>query len=214
MHLTTRTPSVYLSCCAALFAAATLARAGTLWNESVNGDLSNNQLNPTSLTLVPGTNAVIGTVGGLDTQDWVAVDVPDDYQLSALILRNYVSTDSQGFIGFQFGAGFAGNVYVPTSYAGYAHFGTGATNGALPPTDLTGADLLPLMADPTLSAGATGFTIPLDSGPYTFLIQQLSNSTQYEFDYIVTPVPAPSSLALLTLSAAPCLCRSRRRAGV
>ena len=51
------------------------------------------------------------------------------------------------------------------------------------------------MADPTLAVGATGFTPPLDSGTYTFLVQQTgSANTSYRFDYFVTAVPEPAAL--------------------
>ena len=52
--------------------------------------------------------------------------------------------------------------------------------------NVVGMDLLPLMADPTVAAGALGFTDPLGPGSYTFLIQQLDSSTSYTFDFGVT----------------------------
>ena len=154
---------------------------------------------PTPITLSAGVNSVIGTVtGGTDTQDWIALTVPAGFQLSSDVLESYQSTDSQGFTGVQAGSSFVGSVNSTASYLGYSHFGTGATNGALPPTDLVGVDLLPLMGNNvTISAGSAGFTPPLPSGTYTFLIQQLGAATAYQFDYGVTAVPEPTTAGLL-----------------
>jgi hypothetical protein len=180
------------------------ARAATLWNESINGDLSNNQAAPNAFTLGNGVNSVIGTVGAADSQDWIALTVPAGFNLSSVVLTAYTSADAQGFTGFQIGSSFAGSPFVAGSYAGYSHFGTGAQNGSLPPTNLVGQNLIPIMADNSpsgTSAGAAGFTQPLGAGAYTFLLQQLGASTAYQFDYNVTAVPEPTVLSL-----ASCIC--------
>ena len=189
------------------------SRATVVWNESVNGDLSNNQAAPTPITLSSGINSVIGTVtGGTDTQDWIALTIPTGFQLNSDVLESYQSTDSQGFTGVQAGSSFVGSVNSAASYLGYSHFGTGATNGSLPPTNLVGVDLLALMGNNvTISPGSHGFTPPLPSGTYTFLIQQLGATTAYQFDYGVTAVPEPTSMGLLTGGAILALRRRNRR---
>jgi uncharacterized repeat protein (TIGR01451 family) len=169
-----------------------------LYNENVSGDLPGNPATPTPLTLVAGTNSIIGNVtGGSDTQDWVTLHVPSGLTLSSLILASYVSNDLQGFIGVQKGTSFVGDSFSASSYLGYAHFGTGATNGSLPPTNLVGDDLLPIMGNTTLAAGSQGFTPPLPSGDYTFLIQQFGLTTAYQLDFITTrSAPAPGDLTI------------------
>ncbi|HUK83628.1 MAG TPA: PEP-CTERM sorting domain-containing protein [Verrucomicrobiae bacterium] len=177
------------------------AQGAILWNEAVDGDLSGNQSAPNAFTLLPGTNAIIGslrTSSSTDNQDWIALTVPSGMQLGAVVLKSYVSTDQQGFTGVQAGTNFVGSVNSPGSYLGYAHFGTGAQNGALPATNLVGVDILPIMGDTTLAVGSQGFTPPLGSGTYTFLIQQTgSAATSYEFDYVVIPEPATVLLVAL-----------------
>jgi hypothetical protein len=181
------------------------------YNESGSGDLSNNALAPTSFILGAGTNPVIGSVNGsTDFQDWVAVTVPAGFQLDSFVLGAYVSADVQGFTGMQFGPNFPGNPFDAADYAGYAHFGTGAQNGQLPPTNLVGHDLFPIMTDPSLAPGSTGFTTPLPAGTYTFLIQQLGGPTDYEFDFGVSPVPAPAPLALTVVGSLAAMVRRRR----
>jgi hypothetical protein len=178
-------------------------QAVTFWDESINGDLSNNQSAPNAFTLGNGVNSVIGTVGTGDMQDWIALTIPVGFTLNSVVLSAYTSTDLQAFTGFQIGSSFSGSASTAGSYAGYAHFGTGAKNGSLPAMNLVGQDLLPIMADNSpggTSADATGFTQPLGAGNYTFLIQQLGASTTYQFDYNVTPIPEPGALALALLA--------------
>jgi hypothetical protein len=202
--------SIVAAAAGPLLAAAAAAPAAIVWNEAVNGDLSNNQAAPSAVTLSAGANTVIGNAtGGPDTQDWLAVTVPGGFQLDSFKLVAYQSTDVQGFTGFQAGSAFVGSPFTAGSYAGYAHYGTAATNPPLATANLVGADLLPIMANPAVSAGATGFTIPLPAGTYTFLIQQLGASTDYTFEYGVSQTPAPSTLAILGLAAG--AARRRRR---
>jgi hypothetical protein len=182
----------------ALFASP--CRGTVIWDESVSGDLSNNQAAPNAFTLASGTNSVIGMVGpsATDKQDWIALTIPAGFSLSSDILAAYSSTDPQGFTGVQAGASFVGDPETSaSSYLGYAHYGTGAMNGAAPLANLVGADLLPIMGNTNDAQGAQGFTGPLPAGTYTFLIQQLGAATTYQFDFVVTSVPEPASLCLL-----------------
>ncbi len=205
-----------LKCALGLLIVGMLGRVGfaTNWDESVNGNLSSDQAAPTAIALTSGDNFVSGNVNGttVNPQDWVAITVPTGFKLSSYTLTAYNSTDTQGFTGFQVGSSFVGSPVAPASYAGYAHYGTGATNPAVP-MNVVGTDLLPLMADPTVAAGALGFTDPLGPGSYTFLIQQLGSSTSYTFDFGVTAAtaaPEPASLGVLGAAAMGLLMGRRR----
>jgi hypothetical protein len=184
---------------------ATAVAKATIYNEAVSGDLSNDQAAPTPLTLTAGLNSVIGTVSGFDNgdgQDWVSFTIPTGFVMTSYVNAKYVSADEQGFTGFQFGSSFSGDPFMAISYAGYAHFGTGATNpDGTPPLSTVGVDLLPLMANPSFAPGTTGFTPPLAAGTYTFLIQQGNPvTTSYRFNMNVRSVSVPepgSSLCLL-----------------
>jgi PEP-CTERM motif len=198
---------------------ATAPAKATIYDEAVSGDLSNNQLAPTALTLTPGANSVIGTVNGFppgtDAQDWVSFTIPTGFVMTSYVNSKYDSTDDQGFTGFQFGSSFSGDPFVAGSYAGYAHFGFEATNpDGTPPKSTIGVDLLPLMANPSFAPGTTGFTPPLHAGTYTFLIQQGDPvTTNYQFDMNVRSVQAPepgSSLFLLSMGGLAILALRRR----
>src|SRR5687767_3914771 len=60
----------------------TPAKAAILWNESIDGDLSNDQSAPSTFTVASGVNSVIGTVGGSDDRDWLTLAIPAGLQLS------------------------------------------------------------------------------------------------------------------------------------
>jgi len=195
----------------------------TVYDEGVSGDLSNDKAAPTALTLMPGLNSVIGTVNGFppgtDAQDWVSFTIPAGFVMTSYVNSIYGSADDQGFTGFQVGSSFpggAGSEFLAGSYAGYAHFGTGATNGVgSPPSSTVGVNLLPLMTDPSFAPGTNpppGFTLPLGEGTYTFLIQQGDpEPTSYQFDMNVRSVPEPgSSLCLLGVGGLAILALQRR----
>lgn len=193
-----------------LLAIAASARAGVLHNEGSNGDLSNNQAAPNAFGLIAGSNSIVGTVGNGDSQDWVAVTVPAGHVLASYINSAYTSGDAQGFTGVQAGSSFAGDAGTAGPYLGYAHFGFGAQNGVLPATNLIGQDLLPIMGNTSIAFGSQGFGPPLGAGTYTFLIQQLGASTSYQFDFNVTAVPEPTSIALLGCAAMLLLARRKK----
>src|SRR5437899_983823 len=210
--------SLFSAAVCALLVAAAPAKA-TIYDEAVSGDLSNDKAAPTPLTLMPGLNSVSGTVagfpqfGGTDPQDWVSFTIPTGFVMTSYVNSKYGSADDQGFTGFQFGSSFSGDEFTAGSYAGYAHFGTAATN-PLPPSSTVGVNLLPLMANPSFSIGATGFTRPLAAGTYTFLIQQGDPATtSYQFDMNVRSVSVPepgSSLCLLGMGGLAILALRRR----
>lgn len=180
----------------ALYLCPGLARAGLIWNESVDGDLSDSQAAPNVLILESGVSSLVGTVGGgSDPTDWVAMTVPVGFTLDSIELASYASADARAFIGFQEGVSFVGSPFVPNSYAGYAHFGPGGPG-------VVGIDLIPIFADNSpggSSDGAVGFAQPLGAGTYTFLIQQLGAPTNYQFDYQVSPIPEPAALVMAPL---------------
>jgi hypothetical protein len=185
---------------------ASALQAGVIWNESVNGSFSTSQGTPTVLTLSAGTNSIVGTLGPGDSQDFVTLTVPAGLELTNLVNSAYSSTDVQGFTGFALGTSITGSAFTSGSYNGWSHFGTGANNSngiTFPAFNSIGDDLLPIMQSQSVPQGAAGFTLPLAGGQsYSFLIQQLGGTpTSYQFDYVVTPVPEPSTLDLLLAGA-------------
>jgi len=151
--------------CALLVAAPAKA---TVYNEAVSGDLSDDKAAPTALTLTPGFNSVIGTVagfpefGGTDPQDWVSFTIPTGFVMTSYVNARFVSSDPQGFTGFQVGSSFPGDEFAAGSYAGYAHFGTAADNGG--GSGSTVGDLLAGLPDDSEPLTWEGFLLPGNCG--------------------------------------------------
>ncbi len=209
----------------ALAGFAAVSLRASIYDESDLGDLSNDKSAPTPFTLTQGFNAIRGTVNGTsDLQDWIAITVPPGMEMSSYVNAAYNNAnDLQGFTGFQFGSSFPGSAFSAGSYAGFAHFGTGAQNGsgANAPnggavTSTVGVDLFSPLYMPNdlpggTAAGSTGFTPPLLPGTYTFLIQQQGTLTGYEFDMNVSPLPEPATFGMAVLGGLSLLTIARRR---
>jgi len=196
----------------------TFLSASVVYDEGVSGDLSNAQATPNTVVLASGTNSVLGSINSAasDPRDFITVTVPAGLQLTQYVHVSFsgLATD-QGFTGFHIGSTITGAVGTSGSYNGWSHYSQNANNSfinAFSTFNSIGQDLLPIMQTQSTGAnGATGFSIPLASGDYAFLIQDTSGSGSYQFDFIVTPVPEPTSLALAGFGAVAGFARWRRR---
>lgn len=180
---------------------SSLCSAATLWDEGVNGDISNDRLHPSSATAVAGSNLLKAVTMGGDLE-YLTVIVPTGHVLSKIVVDSYQSNDQRMFIGVQAGSTFTESNFGTNvaNILGYTHFGTAVGN--------VGTDILDDMGT---GAGAIGFTPPLASGPYTFWIQQLGATTTFQLNYVVTAVPEPSVFALFGTAIGILLIRSRRK---
>ena len=194
------------------------SQATVVYDESVSGDLSNTQATPTGILLALGTNSVLGNVnsGAADARDFLTITVPVGFQLSQYVHVAWSGIPAdQGFTGFQNGNAIVGSLGTSSTYNGWSHFGQNANNTAFvphTPFNSIGQDLLPIMQSESTGANqAQGFTIPLAAGNYAFVIQDTSGSGNYQFDFNVTAVPEPSSIALLGFAGVAGIARWRRR---
>ena len=171
------------------------AAAATLWNESVNGDLSNVRTAPTNLALSMGSNTISGTTVAGDL-DFFTVTVPASTFLGALTLVAWASADDLSFLALQAGP-IITSTTSPAAMLGYVHLNAG----------LVGTNILDDMA---LGDGALGFTPPLPAGTYALWTQQLQTQTvTYSFDLVVVPEPTEATLLTAGLLV---LAFARRRA--
>lgn len=145
---------------------------------------------PSVFVLDPGSNTLSGRTGtrgdGSVDRDYIALVVPQAYQLDALVLRPGTSVGgAYTFVGVQAGSQMTVDPAAnsPAGLLGWAHFGSGDV----------GRDLLPNMA---AGSGAVGFSGPLASGTYTFWVQDFADAT-YDFGLVVSAVPEASGLATL-----------------
>jgi hypothetical protein len=160
------------------------ASAQIAYVESVSGDLSDNRLAPTSLTLGVGTNSVAGTFGPSPTPDvpdldYVTLTVPAGTRLTQIIVADADIGGAFSFIGAEAGTqvSVAWDEGIATPLLGWHHFASSEV----------GTDILTAMG---AGSGAIGFTPPLPAGPYTFWIMEidLQFPRVYEFLFVVETV--------------------------
>jgi hypothetical protein len=162
-----------------------VGHASTIYMESVNGDLSNDGLNPTSINVSAGSNMIFGTTGGNtapNVRDYFTIFVPANLQLVALIEQAGTQAGNLGFLGLQSGTQvtLATNTMTAAGLLGWVHYAPTATD----------INLLATMAIP--ANGSSGFTPPLGSGSYAFWLQDTSPGTfEYAFNIVLEPIPAP-----------------------
>lgn len=195
--MTIKTAMALAAVVGGVLGSASAASAQVFWNESVDGDLSDNRLNPTAVTLALGDNRLLGVVGPGDL-DYLRITLPAGLFLSGIILEAYESVDQAAFIAVQEGTIFTETNLNPevSNLLGYALFG--------PAWVPVGEDLLPEMA---VAPGAIGFTPPLTAANYTFWIQQTGDPTTYTMNFVVIPTPGTIGL----LAGAGLLAMRRRR---
>ena len=167
------------------------AYAVTVYSESVSGDLSNDGLNPTVITLAAGSNSILGTTGGgtgTNFRDYFTVVVPSNLQFISLIEAAGTQAGNVGFLGIQSGTQVTlpTNTTTATGLLGWIHYAPTATD----------INILPTIATP--ANGSSGFGPPLGPGNYAFWVQDSSAGTfQYAFNIVLAPIPEPSAAVLM-----------------
>ncbi len=172
------------------------ASAVTVWDESVDGDLSTDPANPTPITFDIGTNTITGTVqASSDTRDYITFTIGSGQQLTELLLQEYVDLPGGGPGDRGYYAINSGDTsFIPAGSTANS-FLAGDHLDPLPP----GSDLLDeLVNSPT---NGTGLTVPVGPGTYSFLVQQTGPElTGYTLDFVLTPEPATAGLLLAGLA--------------
>ena len=162
-----------------LFVATALGQGTTLWNESVNGPLSNDGNNPTSLSpMMAGTNSVIGMtevvpVGNnwFGSPDFFTLTVPSNFVVSAV----YLSIDKP-------------NVWT---WVGDPTFSNQLGFSFSPST----GELLAQLSLHSLTSGTYGMY--MDNHDQ----QAVTSIASYRLDFFVQTVPEPGAVSLLLVGA-------------
>ena len=159
------------------------------YDETVNGELSDDRLNPTELSFATGINTLSRSTQPGD-RDYFTFAVPSGWQLSSIFHQTYESTDFVAFIGLQDGVTLTEPLVGTNAnnLRGYALFGV----------DTVGTEIIDdLAASGSAIPAAMGFVAPLPAGDYTFWMQQTGALATYSFDFTLTPVPEPEQWALM-----------------
>lgn len=164
------------------------ASADIIWDEAIDGDLSSDNLNPTQLTFVPGSNEVFGDTApnsNLDP-DFFSFEIPVGYELSSVIFAEYDRVNEQSFFAVQVGPQIT-DTGDPSDLLSALLIGT-------VPGTMQGDELLDDLRRPNVFGGFNGNP---GAGTYTFWYQETGVPTNYGFEFVLTPVPAPASMAVL-----------------
>lgn len=212
-----------LAVASTLVFAGTEARATTAaWDEAVQGDLSNDWLDPSEVTLAYGENLVSGATGraapagtGVIDRDYLSFTVLPGQTVTAITVLAGTQSDTVSypvsFVGLIAGDQGVDPTTTPTStlaaqLMGYHLYG---------PADV-GSDILATMSSGTAFTGAPynqpaaqGFSLPLGEGTYTLWMQETVVG-QFDYRFSVTVVPEPAS-AVLALAGLGLLSRRLRR---
>lgn len=191
----------------ALGCSAAVANAAA-YTESIQGDLSGVAASPTPWALGLGANPLSGTAGanfntGANDYDLVAFTVPAGMRLDSILVTNYENVDpfALAFFALQagtpwldgFGFDIGGNFLM-----GWSHIDR----------SMEDVDLLYKIQE---HANEPPFDIPLGSGAYTLLIQDIDTTFDYTLTFHVAAVPEPSAVALLAIGGACCFRSGWRR---
>lgn len=187
------------------------AFSSTVWDESVNGDLSGDPNAPTPIVLETGSNIIMGSVSTAqgDTRDFITFTIGENQALVALLQLQYEDLEiggpgNRGFHAINEGdTSFIPGGSTADEFLGGAH---------LDPLEV-GTDMLAILA--AAPQAGQGFTPPLGPGTYSYVLQQtgpqLSGYT-LDFQVVSTVVPVPAGVWLLA-SALVGLGGLRRRLG-
>ncbi|MFD0864169.1 T9SS type A sorting domain-containing protein [Sungkyunkwania multivorans] len=149
------------------------------WDEDLDGDLSGDFSNPTTLTFMVGSNDVIAAQQGSPRDvDYFTFTVPAGHVLADIDIDDYVAADPNNlaFIGIQAGSAFSTNFDVTTA----ADLLGGKTYG----TDDIDINILPSMG---LLSGAIGYTGALGPGDYTVWLNQTGDASVVELSFFIQP---------------------------
>ncbi|QDP02292.1 hypothetical protein [Thalassotalea sp. PS06] len=78
------------------------AQAGIIWDESVDGDLSDDFMNPTQLVLQAGDNLLLSQVGNITTDysDYFSLSLSADLTLSQIVVIAYAPGNNNSSTAF------------------------------------------------------------------------------------------------------------------
>ena len=188
----------YAFACVLCLAVVSTAAADVLHDENIDGDLSSDNNLPDIFALADGSNEIIGftTNNPLDP-DYFQLNVPTGFRLTEIILMEYTN-------------GFANNAFLAIAPGGpISGNGNGHLSSMLIEESMEGTDILDDLGFQALSG--TGFTGPLPEGDYTFWYQELSDDTTYHFDFVVSAIPEPTSMIVVSALGLATVVRRRRK---
>lgn len=176
--------------------------AGTVFGvdyaESIDGDLSGDQFNPTSLGVLGMGLHSISAISVAGDREYFHINIGPGTALGSITLVSFVSQSIQSFGAVESGTAVTTDPVGldPSALLGWTHFGPGVGN--------VGTDILDDMG---MGPGAIGFSGALGPGDYSFWFQETGPNTA-AYALLVEVVPAGPTIGLLGVAG---VFASRRR---
>lgn len=156
------------------------------YNEEIDGDFSNDHMNPTPITIVPSREIEILSTQNGDPMDvdYFTFNIPDGSELIHIYIDDFIPNNpnnTSSFIGIQAGTSFTTDENSTT-----APDLLGGTNIGI--SDLS-FSVVPSMGN---LFGAIGFSGPLPAGDYTIWLDETFEKSFSKLTFFAQPVSNPS----------------------
>jgi hypothetical protein len=163
-------------------------------DETVSGDLSNNNLAPTALNFGVGLNVVSGQMGRPGTgpidRDIFSFTVLPGTALNGIEILRFLPTSVPGPSGSFFALAGGTSINVTNASTHLSNIIVNGTGGIF--DELAAGAFSDLIGQ----TSGLGFSTPLGAGTYTAWFQELSSVVSYQIGFNITPVPEASAYSL------------------
>ena len=178
--------------------------------EGANGFLSQDYLAPTEFNLTEGEFLIAGALegglaGGGSEQKFFTLNVQEGYEITELNVLSYFSDrpDNSSFLGLQPGSTLSNSPAFIADESNQVPINNILFSNALVDADFSVLSILNV-GDP-IGGGDT-----LGTGNYAFWLNETTEGSEWELQFVVEAVPEPSSVSLLALASSFILLRRKR----
>jgi hypothetical protein len=185
---------VVAACCSPLRAAS--------YSETIDGELSNDFIEPTPVLMDLGSNLLTGGLAGGESDiDLFSFSVPVGHQLAAIRILGFTGGGGGSFLGIQPGIELSSSPVPSASFPdpiGYAIIS--ASDAAVD------RDVLPTIASGPPFNGVAA----LPAGNYVGWLNETGLTSTYQIEFVIAAVPEPAVPAALALGLLGSFARRRR----
>ncbi|TAE78466.1 MAG: PEP-CTERM sorting domain-containing protein [Verrucomicrobia bacterium] len=182
------------ACCSPLSAAT--------YSESIDGELSNDFIEPTPVAMDLGSNLLTGGLaGGENDVDLFRFSVPVGHHLAAIRILGFTGGGGGSFLGIQSGVELSASPVPSSGFPdpiGYAIIS--ASDAAVD------RDVLPTIASGPPFQGVAA----LSAGNYVGWLNETGLASTYQIEFVIAAVPEPTAWSAISLALFASLARRRR----